>query len=103
MPDKIDQDLQSLRIDRTKKGDAGRMRWWGLVLVLLLLAVLVAVVLAFVPERIGLSGFGSQAREVQVESAERRAQVTTDVALTASGYVIPRRRVEVSSKISGRV
>jgi HlyD family secretion protein len=103
MPDKLNQDLQSLRIDRGRKSGLGQGRRWvlGLIAVLLVLGACAAVV--FMPERFGLSGLTAKSREVQVEIAERRALGKTDVALTASGYVIPRRRVEVSSKMSGRV
>jgi HlyD family secretion protein len=103
MPEKLNQDLQSLRIDRGKKGTAGWGRRWGWVAILVLLVLIAVVVVVFVPDRIGLSGLGVKPHEVQVEAAERSAANATDVALTASGYVIPRRRVEVSSKTSGRV
>jgi len=103
MPEKLNQDLQSLRIERGRKSGAGQGRRWlfALIAALLVLTALAAVI--FMPERFGLSGLGAKSREVQVEIAERRAPGTTEVALTASGYVIPRRRVEVSSKMSGRV
>ena len=103
MPEKLNQDLQSLRIDRGKKGTTVLGRRWGLVSILVLFVLIAVAVVAFVPDRLGLSGLGIKLHEVQVEAAERRAASATDVALTASGYVIPRRRVEVSSKTSGRV
>lgn len=103
MPEKLNQDLQSLRIDRGKKGIAGSGRRWGLIAAPILLVLIAVAVVAFMPDRMGLSGLGVKSREVQVEAAERRAANATTVALTASGYVIPRRRVEVSSKTSGRV
>ncbi len=103
MPEKLNQDLQSLRIDRGRKSMGGSGRRWGLIAVPILLVLIAVAVVAFMPDRVGLSGLGVKSHEVQVEAAERRAANTGAVTLTASGYVIPRRRVEVSSKTSGRV
>jgi len=103
MSEKLNRDLQSLRIDRDRKsgGGLGRKRiiWISFVLFLLSLAVL----LAFGPDRLRRAGFGNRPAEVGVALALRRDSIASDAVLTASGYVIPRRRVEVSSKISGRV
>jgi HlyD family secretion protein len=103
MAEKLNQDLQSLRIERGRKSGVGQGRKWVLALVAIFLVLAVLGAIVFVPERFGWSGLGSKAYEVQVETAELRVPGTTDIALTASGYVIPRRRVEVSSKMSGRV
>jgi len=51
---------------------------------------------------LGTRGLGARSREVVVAVAEQPGPAG-DVALAASGYIVPRRRVEVSSKISGRV
>ncbi len=103
MTEKLEQDLQSLRIDRGRKAGFGAGRGRAFVILLILLALAVIALVAFVPERLGLSGLTGKAHEVEVALVERRAQDVADVALTASGYVIPRHRVEVSSKMSGRV
>ena len=103
MSEQLNQDLQSLRIDRSKKsgGGTGRRRFLWIPVGLLVLAL--AVLFSFGPDRLRFAGFGSKPREVEVAQAQRRDSAASDAVLTASGYVIPRRRVEVSSKLSGRV
>jgi HlyD family secretion protein len=103
MPEKLNQDLQSLRIDRGRKARAGLGRKTILILVLVLLVSTAVAVVVFVPERLGLAGLGVRPYEVVIAVAEHQSPAAADVALTASGYIVPRRRVEVSSKTSGRV
>lgn len=103
MSDPLSEDLKSLRIDRSQKtGDAGRRKWifGGLAAVVVLLILGVA---ALTPEKIGLHNLGAKAREVEVTRVVRQAASFEGVVLTAGGYIIPRHRVEVSSKVSGRV
>lgn len=101
MPEKLNQDLQSLRIDRSRKNDGGRGKW---ILAVVALVIVGAIVTAFLmPERLGLAGLSARPHDVQVAIAVQSSPETGEVALVASGYVIPRRRVEVSSKTSGRV
>jgi HlyD family secretion protein len=102
MPEKLDQDLRSLRIDRGRKTGAGTRRWVLIILVLLVIGLAAVAAVVLVPERLGLAGLGARSREVVVAVAEQPGPAG-DVALAASGYIVPRRRVEVSSKISGRV
>jgi HlyD family secretion protein len=103
MAEKLSQDLQALRIDRSRKAGNGKGRVWGIVGGLALLAGVVVAVVVFVKSGGVFPGLGTGPREVQVAIAERTAPGSADVALTASGYVISRRRVEVSSKMRGRV
>ena len=103
MGDKLSHDLKSLRIDRTQKtGDRGSRKWIYLGAIALV-AILVAAGVAFMPDSARLSSLGSKVREVEVAMVMRQAPSAGNVMLTAGGYIIPRRRVEVSSKISGRV
>ena len=90
----LGHELSKLRIDRTrKKPRQGSFRW---VLILALLAL-------------GVGGYYYYAQAnapipVKVVRAERDQESTGEVSLlTASGYIIPRHKVEVSSKIIGRV
>jgi HlyD family secretion protein len=103
MPEKLKQDLQSLRIDRGRKAGAGLSRKTILILVLVLLVTGAVAVVVFVPERVGIAGLGVRSYEVVTAVVEHQSPAAADVALTASGYIVPRRRVEVSSKTSGRV
>ena len=102
MSDKLSQELKSLKIDRSQKtGDRGRKRWIILA-VLGLIAILVAAGVAFMPDT-KMPSLGTRAREVEVVMVTRQSPAAGNVVLTAGGYIIPRVRVEVSSKTSGRV
>jgi len=103
MAENLKRDLGSLRIDRSRRvGPERRKR--GLLLGVLFLALLAAAA-AFVWLRVpaALVEVLAGAREVEVVRAVRSEPSMERVVLTAGGYVVPRRRVEVSSKISGRV
>jgi HlyD family secretion protein len=104
MTDKLSNDLRSLKIDRSQKtGDRGG-RKWVIVGVLIVVALLVAGGVAFIPDTSKITGLGAKTREVETAMVVRQApSAGGNVILTAGGYIIPRRRVEVSSKISGRV
>jgi RND family efflux transporter MFP subunit len=87
-------DLSGLRIDASKREDSrpGRGR-----LALVLVAVVVAVVVG--------GGVALRGRTVEVEVAAVRSGGSSGPAalLNASGYVTPRRRATVASKITARV
>ncbi len=92
----LDHDLTKLKIDKAKKRPARR----GFVQVLFSLLVLGG---------LGAGGFFAYTKvnagiPVKVARAERETQASEGSAiLTATGYVIPRNRIELSSKIVGRV
>jgi HlyD family secretion protein len=103
MSDNLSRDLSTLRIDRSKKtGDRGGRKWLVIAL-LVIVALVVAGAVAFMPDSARLPSIGSRAKEVETAMAVRQASSTGNVVLTAGGYIIPRRRVDVSSKIGGRV
>ncbi len=102
MSDKLSQDLNSLRIDRSKKVGARGRRKWLVISLLALIAVLVAAGVAFRPDT-KMSALRATPREVEVATVTRQPVGTGSAILTAGGYIIPRVRVEVSSKTSGRV
>ncbi len=103
MTDKFTQDLNSLRIERHKKsGDRGGRKWMVLGAIALA-AIVVAAMIAFTPAGTGLKDLGAKPREVGVTLVARQVPSADSVVLTAGGYIIPHRRIEVSSKISGRV
>ncbi len=102
MTDKLSSDLRSLKIDRSQKtGDRGRGKWL-ILSALVVLALLVAAVVAFMPGASRLADLGPKAREVETAMVVRQAPSAGNIVLTAGGYIIPHSRVEVSSKISGR-
>ena len=103
MSDNLSNDLRSLKIDRTQKtGDRGSRKWVAIGS-LAVIAILVAAAVAFMPSGTSLSNLGPKLREVEASVVVRQAPDSGSVVLTAGGYIIPRRRIEVSSKISGRV
>jgi HlyD family secretion protein len=68
-----------------------------------LLALLLATAVAFIPGTASLANLGPKVQEVETTMVVRQASSADHVILTAGGYIVPRRRVEVSSKVSGRV
>jgi HlyD family secretion protein len=103
MTDKLSQDLQSLKIDRSKKTGDRNSRRWIVISVLAFFVVLTGLVVLFWPETASLASFGPRVREVEVAMVVRQVPSADNVVLTAGGYIIPRTRVEVSSKLSGLV
>ena len=103
MTDKLTQDLNSLRIERHKKTGDGGGRKWMVLGAIALIALAVAALVAFMPAGTGLADLGTKAREVGITLVARQLPSADNIVLTAGGYIIPRRRIEVSSKISGRV
>jgi hypothetical protein len=100
MSDKLSQDLQSLKIDRNQKdGDRGRKKWL-VVILLAIVAILIAAGVAFIPDT-RISALNAKSPEVEVAMVTRQSPSAGNVVLTAGGYIIPRVRVEVSSKTSG--
>ncbi len=101
MSDRLNEDLSSLKIERTE--DLGKRRpKWTVIVGIGLACIVVAVGVAFIPSA-GLSILSPKAREVEVAMVVRQSPSAENVALTAGGYIIPRVKVDVSSKTSGRV
>jgi len=103
MTDKLTQDLNSLRIERHKRTGDRSGRKWMVLGAIALIALVVAALVAFMPAGAGLADLGTKGQEVGVTVVARQLPSADNVVLTAGGYIIPRRRIEVSSKISGRV
>jgi HlyD family secretion protein len=103
MTDKLTQDLNSLRIERNKRAGEERGRKWMVLGIIAVVTLAVAAMIAFIPAGADLRNLGGKAREVGVALVARQAPSSDNVVLTAGGYIIPHRRIEVSSKISGRV
>ena len=103
MTDKLTQDLNSLRIERNKRAGEKRGRKWMVLGIIALVTLAVAAMIAFIPAGANLRNLGGKVREVGVALVARQAPSSDNVVLTAGGYIIPHRRIKVSSKISGRV
>lgn len=95
----LGDELKNLRIDRAKKRRTGVPRWaYGLALLLLIAGggyVVYSRATAPIPVRVARP-------EVEVAGPGADVAPGTEV-LTAGGYIVPRDRVEISSKIVGRV
>src|SRR5580692_4436007 len=97
------EDLQSLRIDRTQRGDSGgeppawarRYILGGIGVVLLLGLIAVA-----------YRAFSSDLPEVEVVRASAETNGSNDVGgtvLSATGYIVAHHTINVNSKVTGRL
>jgi len=97
-------DLKSLRIKRDQTfshAPRSSVRKWLLGLALVILLGAIGVLIA---SRLNLrSRLGLDSTAVHVAAARRQGQSGAQPLLSASGYIIARNRVEVGSKITGRV
>ena len=92
-----DSDLSSLRIDRSSRGEpssrqrrsGGRWLVWTIVIVVLLAGALL------------LKNWFSSGVEVQLATATLTSPSQANAVLTASGYVVARRKAAVASKGTG--
>jgi RND family efflux transporter MFP subunit len=91
-------DLESLRIDRSSQRVAGRPRkfkWLGKLLLWTVVAGAVAAAFLF------LKDFLNPPVEVQLTTATLTSRAQASAVLTASGYVVARRKAAVASKGTG--
>jgi HlyD family secretion protein len=91
-------DLASLRIDRSSQGVAGRSkksRWFGKFALWAVVVAVLAGVLLF------LKDFLDPPIEVQLTTATLTSPAQANAVLTASGYVVARRKAAVASKGTG--
>ena len=95
------EDLQSLRIDRsTRSSGEGEPPLWARRYILVGIGVLILLGLAATAYRV----LSADAPEVQIVRAS--AQNTTDVGgvvLSASGYIVAHHKINLNSKVTGRV
>jgi HlyD family secretion protein len=99
---KLKEDLQVLRIDRSRvtRPEPHRQKWLVVVSIagLLLLAVVIIGTRLTWNSQLGLA-----ATPVRVVVVVRRGSDGPSPVLSAAGYIIARNRVEVASKITGRI
>jgi HlyD family secretion protein len=94
---KIDEKLAGLRLDRSerqRKGSPRWTKWW------ILLGVLIFVLLG-----VWVMGFGESVPVVETVrvTAQTVGEAGDSVALEAAGYVVPHHKIEVASKVVGKV
>ena len=94
-----DTDLSSLRIDRTSHGPQAPRKSKPIKKILIWGCVIAALVLGFIM----LGRWFSPAVEVQLATASLTSPSQANAVLTASGYVVARRKAAVASKGTGRL
>jgi HlyD family secretion protein len=94
------EDLQSLRIDRSARaGGEGEPPVWARRYILVGIAVLVVLGLAALAYRV----FSHDAPEVEVVRASAPSSEIGGVVLSASGYIVAHHKINLNSKVTGRV
>jgi HlyD family secretion protein len=94
------EDLRSLRIDRTARtGGEGEPPVWARRYILIGIAVLVLLGMVALAYRL----FSKDAPEVQVVRASAQSSEVGGVVLSASGYIVAHHKINLNSKVTGRV
>lgn len=95
----MDTELSSLRIDKThrRSNDSNPLVKWGL------LALVAAVVLAGAVVVYKKATAATPVHVVRVQSPVAAADAGEQVILTATGYIVAAHKIEVASKVNGRV
>src|SRR6476660_8129525 len=93
--DQISSDLNKLRIDRSQRGNvrrSGKGKW-----------IVAVVILLFAGAAAGYVLLG-RSKAVVVQTVRPRQEVSAEApVLNATGYVVAHHKIQVGSKISGRV
>jgi HlyD family secretion protein len=93
-------DLQSLRIDRSAPGSPGEPPVWARRYILIGIAVVVLLSLTALAYRL----LSADAPEVEVvRAAAEGSSEAGGVVLSASGYIVAHHKINVNSKVTGRV
>jgi len=95
------EDLQSLRIDRSQRGDSGEPPAWAQRYIIGGIALVVLLALSALAYR----AFSSDAPEVEVvrASAESSGSDAGATVLSATGYIVAHHTINVNSKVTGRL
>src|SRR5262249_59622871 len=93
------QDLQSLRIDRSSPGGEGEPPTWAKRYIIVGISVLVILGLASLAYRL----FAGDIPEVETARAAAENTEVGGVVLSASGYIVAHHKINVNSKVTGRV
>jgi HlyD family secretion protein len=91
-------DLQSLRIDRSARGE-GEPSGWARRYILIGIAIVILLSLSAVAYRL----LSSDVPEVEVVRATAESSDAGGIVLSATGYIIPHHKINVNSKVTGRV
>src|SRR5262245_36933459 len=96
----MDSELKSLRIDRAKRSQADPSRWatrW------IIGGILVFVLLGAARYVYAMLNAATEVEVVRVNSTSAVGQKGGDVILNATGYIVAAHKIQVASKVLGRV
>ena len=96
--DTKNDDLQGLRIDRSARGE-GEPAGWARRTILIGIAIVVLLSLSALAYRL----LSADTPEVEVVRASAESSDAAGVVLSATGYIIPHHKINVNSKVTGRV
>jgi HlyD family secretion protein len=96
--DTKNDDLQGLRIDRSARGE-GEPPAWARRYILIGIAIVALLSMTVLAYRL----FSGDAPEVEVVRAAAESSDAAGVVLSATGYIIPHHKINVNSKVTGRV
>lgn len=104
----MEEDLKALRIDRNRRRDGpSRSLWWMALAAFLLGAVLSALLVRNLsrqtPDTAAAEVPADRAVDVPAAGGTDGEPDRDRPLLIASGYIVPRHRIEVSSRIMGKV
>lgn len=94
-------DLQGLRIDRSQRDDGGDAPAWAKRYILIGIAIVVLLSLSALSYRL-LAGNAPEV-EVARATAESSGDASSAIVLSATGYIVPHHKINVNSKVTGRV
>jgi HlyD family secretion protein len=94
-------DLQGLRIDRSQRDDGGDAPAWAKRYIVIGIAIVVLLGLSALSYRL-LAGNAPEV-EVARATAESSGDASSAVVLSATGYIVPHHKINVNSKVTGRV
>ncbi|HUA15909.1 MAG TPA: efflux RND transporter periplasmic adaptor subunit [Verrucomicrobiae bacterium] len=95
------EDLQSLRIDRSQRGDGGggEPPAWARRVILGGIAIIVVLGLSV----LGYRAFSAEIPQVEVVRASAPSSDAGDTVLSATGYIVAHHTINVNSKVTGRL
>lgn len=94
-------DLQGLRIDRSHRDDGGKPSAWARRYIIIGISVVVLLSLSALAYRL-LAGNVPEV-EVARATAESSSDPTSATVLSATGYIVAHHKINVNSKVTGRV
>lgn len=95
-------DLQSLRIDRSAAAEPPKTPFWSRAVILIGIAVIVLLGIAALAYRV-LAGSAPEVDVVHAQAQGGGGDIAGSVVLSATGYIVAHHKINVNSKVTGRV